>query len=115
MCFVLSESPAFIVELTVVIFLLLFTFIRFCAADTPIHYWLNLHTIINAFTMPHIFVSIVLGQDWLGLRILRFIWLTQLVHITRFIRIIYHDAIDLFSVLLNLLILWLTSAVSSTS
>ena len=102
-------------ELTLVLFLLIFTCMYFCAADTPIYYWLNLHTIINAFTLPHIFVSIVLGQDWLGLRILRFIWLTQLVHITRFICIIYHDAIDLFSVLLNLLILWLMSAVSSTS
>ena len=109
-CFELSESPALIVELTVVIFLLIFTCMRFCAAKTPIHYCLNLHTIIDAFTLPHIFVSIVLGQDWLGLRTLRFIWLTQLVHITRFIRSIRQDAIDLFSVVLNLLILWLTSA-----
>ena len=109
-CFVLSESPALIVELTVVIFLLLFACIRFCAADTPIHYWLNLHTIIDAFTLPHIFVSIVLGQDWLGLRTLRFIWLTQLVEFTQFIPYISQDAIDLFSVLFNFLILWLTSA-----
>ena len=110
MCFVLSESPAFIVELTVVIFLLLFTFIRFCAADTPIHYWLNLHTIVDTFTLPHIFVSIALGQDWLGLRTLRFIWLTQLVEFTRFIPYIPQDAIDLFSLLFNFLILWLTGA-----
>ena len=110
MCFVLSESPALIVELTVVIFLLLFTFVRFCAADTPIHYWLNLHTIVDVFTLPHIFVSIALGQDWLGLRTLRFIWLTQLVQFTRFIPYIPQDAIDLFSVLFNFLILWLTGA-----
>ena len=109
-CFVLSEQPALIVELMVVIFLLLFTCVRFCAADTPIHYWVNIHTIVDTFTLPHIFVSIVLGQDWLGLRMLRFIWLTQLVEFTRFIPYIPQDAIDLFSVLLNFLILWLTGA-----
>jgi len=109
-CFELSESPAMIVDLTVVIFRLLFACIRFCAADTPIHYWLNLHTIIDAFTLPHIFVSIVLGQDWLGLRTLRFIWLTQLVEFTRFIPHIPQDGIDLFSLLFNFLILWLMGA-----
>ena len=109
-CFVLSGSPALIVELAVVIILILFTLVRFCAADTPIHYWLNLHTIVDVFTLPHIFVSIALGQDWLGLRMLRFIWLTQLVEFARFIRFIPQDAIDLFSLLSNFLILWLTGA-----
>ena len=109
MCFVLSGSPALIVELAVVIILLLFTLVHFCAADTPIHYWLNL-TIVDVFILPHIFVSIALGQDWLGLRMLRFIWLTQLVEFARFIRFILQDAIDLFSLLSNFLILWLTGA-----
>ena len=110
-CFILSQSPARIVELVVVIFLILFSLVRLFATNTLIHYWVNLHTIVDIFTLPHIFVSIALGQDWLGVRSLRFVWLTQLVDVIRFLPFIHsQDAIDLISLLFNFLILWLAGA-----
>ena len=110
-CFILSQSPARIVELVVVIFLILFSLVRLFAANTLIHYWVNLHTIVDVFTLPHIFVSIALGQDWLGVRSLRFVWLTQVLDVIRFLPFIHsQDAIDLISLLFNFLILWLAGA-----
>ena len=109
--FILSQSPARIVELVVVIFLILFSLIRLFASNTLIQYWVNLHTIVDVFTLPHIFVSIALGQDWLGLRSLRFIWLTQVLDVIRFLPFIHsQDVIDLVALLFNFLILWLAGA-----
>ena len=110
-CFSLSDSPSRIVELVVSMFLILFALLRFCTASTVLHYWISLYTIVDAYTLPHIFVALALGQDWLGLRALRFVWLTQIVEIIRYTRLIRsQDIIDLISLLVKFLVLWLIGA-----
>lgn len=107
-CFSLSDSPSRIVELVVAVFLILFALLRFCTASTVLHYWVSVYTIVDAYTLPHIFIAVALGQDWLGLRALRFFWLTQLVEILRCTRLIRsQDIIDLISLLVKFLVLWL--------
>ena len=96
--FTISQEPARIVELLVVLELIGFAIIRLLAANNIVLYWLDLYTIIDVLTLSHIFVSLALGVDWLGLRSARFFWLTQLITVFRFIPLIHsQDIIDLFS------------------
>ena len=108
-CFSLSSSPEFIVELVIVLELIFFAFIRFLAADDVIHYWLDIYTMVDALTLPHIFVSLTLGVDWIGVRSLRFIWLPQIVNVIRFLPFIRsQDAVDVISLLIQFVALWLS-------
>ena len=96
--FILSQDPARIVELLVVIELIAYAIVRFLATNNVVWYWLDLYTVIDVLTLPHIFVSLALGVDWMGLRSARFFWLTQLVTVFRFIPWIHsQDIIDIFS------------------
>ena len=108
-CFTLASSPELIVELVVVLELIFSTLIRLLAADDVIHYWLDIYTIVDVFTLPHIFVSIILGVDWVGLRSLRFIWLPQIVNVIRFLPFVKsQDAVDVVSLLIKFVALWLS-------
>ena len=106
-CFILGSSPEFIVEIVVVLELIFFAFIRFLAADNVVHYWLDIYTLVDVFTLPHIFVSFALGVDWVGLRSLRFIWFPQIVNVIRFLPFVRsQDAVDVTSLLIQFFSLW---------
>ena len=108
-CFSLHSSPEFIVELVIVLELIFSACIRFLAADDVIHYWFQIYTLVDVFTLPHIFVSITLGVDWVGLRSLRFIWLPQIVNVIRFLPFVKsQDAVDVISLLIKFSALWLS-------
>ena len=108
-CFTFVSSPGFAVELVIVIELIFFAILNFLATDSVIYYWLNIYTIVDIFTLPHIFVSIVLGVDWVGLRSLRFIWLPQIVNVIRFLPFVKsQDAVDVVSLLIKFIALWLS-------
>lgn len=107
-CYQLAQSPARIVELIVVLELLVFSIIRFFAANNIVLYWLDMFTIVDVLTLPHIFVSIGLGVDWIGLRSARFFWLTQLISVTRIVPFIHsQDAIDVISLVVYFVVLLL--------
>ena len=107
-CFSLSQDPARIVELLVVLELIAFALIRLLASNNIVLYWLDVYTIVDIITLPHIFVSIALGVDWLGLRSVRFLWLTQLISVVRSIPfILSQDIIDFFSLLIYFTVLLL--------
>ena len=109
-CFTLGSSPEFIVEIVVVLELIFYAFIRFLAADDVVHYWLDIYTLVDVFTLPHIFVSLALGVDWVGLRSLRFIWLPKIVNVIRFLPFVRsQDAVDVTSLLIQFFSLWLSS------
>lgn len=111
MAFVLSQSVNFIIEVTVVLILILYSLLRFLASENIIRFWLQPYTIVDVFTLPHIFVSIVLGVDYLGLRTLRFFFFKQVVLLVRMVPCIHsQDLIDVFSLFINFIILWLTSS-----
>lgn len=105
-CYTLQGSPERIVEVVVVLELLGFSFIRFLAANNIVLFWFDVYTIIDVLTLPHIFVSIGLGVDWLGLRTARFFWLTQLVTVIRFLPFIHsQDTIDVISLIVYFVVL----------
>ena len=108
-CFSLHSSPEFVIELVIVLELIFFAFIRFLAAEDVVHYWLNLFTLVDVFTLPHIFISIILGVDWIGARSLRFIWLPQIINVIQFMPFIRsQDAVDVITLLIQFVSLWLS-------
>ena len=105
-CFSLSQDPARIVELLVVLELIAFALIRLLASNNIVLYWLDVYTIVDIITLPHIFVSIALGVDWLGVRSARFLWLTQLITVIKFIPYtLSQDIINIFSILIYFTVL----------
>ena len=108
-CFTLGSSPEFIIELIVVLELTFFAFVRLLAADNAVQYWLDLYTAVDFCTLPHIFISITLGVDWIGVRSLRFILLPQIVNVIRFLPFVKsQDAVDVISLLIKFSALWLS-------
>ena len=108
--FLLGDRPLLIVELVVVAEMLFFALVRFIACRNIVMYWFNIHTLVDVFTLPHIFVSIAFKVDWIGLRTLRFVWLTQFTTVLQFIPFVNHTAMDGVSVLVYFVILWLMSS-----
>ena len=108
-CFTLHSSPEFIIELVVVLELIFFAFTRLLAADNVVHYWLDLYTLVDVFTLPHIFISITFRVDWIGVRSLRFVLLPQIVNVIRFLPFVKsQDAVDVISLLIKFAALWLS-------
>ena len=99
-----------IIEMIVVGELILYAVVRFIATKNVVLYWLSPYTIVDVLTLPHIFVSAALGVDWIGLRSLRFLWLTQITTVVRFFPFISLDTIDIVSLMVYFLILWLISS-----
>ena len=108
-CFTLSSSPEFAVELVIILELIAFAFIRFLATDSVVYYWLDLYTVVDVFTLPHIFISITFGVDWIGVRSLRFVLLPQIVNVIRFLPFVKsQDAVDVISLFIKFAALWLS-------
>ena len=107
--FSLKQKPQFIIEFIVNLELLMYALIRLCASSNIVTYWFSPYTIVDVLTLPHIIVSVVLGVDWIGLRSLRFIWLTEAITVLQFIPYISRTVTDVWSLLINVLVLWLTS------
>ena len=109
-CFTFPPADI-IVEAVISVLLLLFAMVRLFAAETIVSFWFSLYTVVDVLTLPNVFVALGLGQDWLGLRSLRFIWLVQVSDILRFTSFIHsQDAIDIFSLLMRFVTFLLTAA-----
>ena len=104
-------TPEVLVELVLVSVLLIFSLVRFSACNNPVRYWIDIYTIVDVCTLFHIFITIVLGVDWIGLRSLRFIWLTQITMVLQFTPLVRsQDAVDSINLMIYFLVLWLTSS-----
>ena len=104
-------TPEVLVELVLVCVLLIFSLVRFSACNNPVRYWIDIYTIVDVCTLFHIFITIILGVDWIGLRSLRFIWLTQMTVVLQFTPLVRsHDAVDSINLMIYFLVLWLTSS-----
>ena len=109
-CFKLSDTPDIILELVVSLVLIVFFLIRLLATRNILKFWFSIYTVIDVLTLPHVFVAIHLGQDWLGLKSLRFIWLQQIINVVRFIPFIHsQDTLDIVALLVRFIALWLTA------
>ena len=104
-------DPAIIVELVVVIELLLFFLLRLLANNNLLLFWINGHTIVDVLTLPHIFITLAVGADFIGLRALRFLWLTQITTVLQFARLVRsQNVVDILNLMIYFVILWLSSS-----
>ncbi len=103
--------PGISVELIIVCELLIFALVRFFACNNIIYYWFSPSTIVDVITLPHIFITVAIGVDWIGLRYLRFIWLTQITTVLQLTPVLRsQNIIDITNLIMYFLILWLTSS-----
>ena len=104
-------NAATILEMIVSILLIVFFFIRLFASKNIFYFWFDVYAFIDVFTLPHVFVELVIREDWLGVRSLRFIWLIQFIDILKFIPWIKSlNTIDILAMVVRLLTVWLTAA-----
>lgn len=104
----LAEVPDLAVEVVISPLLIIFFVIRLLASDNLVLFWLKIHTIVDVVTLPNIFISISLGQDWLDTKTLRFVWLTQLTDVLRFLPFkSSQGTIEAVALMVRLLALWL--------
>ena len=110
MCIGIHDAEV-IIELVLVIELLIFALARFLACSNMLLFWLQPHTIVDVLTLSHIFIALYFGVDWVGVRFLRFIWLTQVSVVLQFTPLVRsQNIVDLFNLFIYFLILWLTSS-----
>lgn len=104
----LAEVPDLAVEVVIAPLLLIFFVIRLLASDNLVLFWLKIHTIVDVVTLPNVFISISLGQDWLDTKSLRFVWLTQLADVLHFLPFKRsQNTIEPVAIMVRLLALWL--------
>ncbi|XP_041089352.1 calcium-activated potassium channel subunit alpha-1-like [Polyodon spathula] len=78
----------FLLELLLNMFYLLYFGLRFLAAPDALHFWLEMNSMVDFFTVPPSFVSLFTQRSWLGLRFLRALHLTELPTILQFLNIL---------------------------
>ena len=63
-------------------------FMRFIAANDKLVFMFQLYTMVDFFTIPPSFVSLILGRVWIGLRCLRILRLNALPEILQYLNIL---------------------------
>nr|XP_058942213.1 calcium-activated potassium channel slowpoke-like isoform X3 [Pocillopora verrucosa] len=83
----------------------------FLAANDKLMFWVETLSLVDLLTIPQVFVSVVLQQNWLGLRFLRAMQFIRLADILQFLGIINSSGIITLTVMIgNLFALIFTSA-----
>jgi len=104
-------DPEWKVELAFTCYFIAYFFVRMFGGYQRREFWVDVKTIVDLITLPHIFVSIAVDRDWLGFRFLRIIWFN---HIIDFLRqqSFYKSqrGIDILSLLTRFLIFWIASS-----
>lgn len=104
----LAEVPDLAVEVAISPLLIIFFVIRLLAADNLVLFWFKIHNIVDVISLPNVFIALSLGQDWLDTKTLRFVWLTQLTDMLRFVPFIHSQStIEAVGLLVRLVALWM--------
>ncbi|CAB4012107.1 calcium-activated potassium channel subunit alpha-1 isoform X25, partial [Paramuricea clavata] len=110
-CLELDKQNLWIYEIALNTFFIVHFIIRFLAANDKLLFWLELSSIVDFFTVPQVFVSIVVEQTWLGLRFLRALQLLRLSEVLQILGILHSaGSIEMATVIGNFVGLWITSA-----
>lgn len=110
-CLLLEKQRLWIFEIALNLFFIVHFIVRFLAANDKLFFWLELSSIVDFFTVPQVFVSIVIGQNWLGLRFLRALQIVRLSDVLQILGILQTAGnIEMATILGNFFGLWVTSA-----
>ena len=72
-------DPEWKFELACTIYFILYFCWRLFGGFDDLAFWLNMSTIVDLLTIPHIFVSLARDRDWIGLRFFRILWFNTFV------------------------------------
>lgn len=104
-------SPEWQIELVFTTYFIFYFCLRMFGGYNRREFWIDMKTIIDLVTIPHIFVSIALSRDWLGFRFLRILWFTHVIDLLRQLAIFKSQRwIDILSLLFYFVTFWFASA-----
>ena len=103
-------DPEWKLELGYTIYFVLYFCWRAFGGYDDLTFWLRITTIADLVTIPHIFVSLARGRDWLGLRFLRIMWFNHifdlLIHLPPSLKFALLEAV--LGLLTFVITFWLT-------
>lgn len=106
-CFPL-KNVIYCVDLGCNFIFLIYFLLRFFTSNEKVKFWFGLYTIIDLFTIPQIIVSLILDQEWMGLRFLRVLALMRVPDVMQCFNIIRSGTsirvIQLSSLFLSILV-----------
>jgi len=76
-------DPEWKVELGFTCYFIVYFCWRLAGGYQRREFWFDITTIVDLITIPHIFVSIAVDHDWLGVRYLRIIWFNHIIDLLR--------------------------------
>ena len=104
-------DPEWKIELAFTCYFIAYFFLRMFGGYQRREFWVDVKTIVDIITLPHVFVSIVVNRDWLGLRFLRIIWFSHIIDFLRQQTLFKSQrGIDILSLLSYFLIFWIASS-----
>ena len=104
-------NPEWEIEVVLTVYFLLYFCVRLYAGYSHREFWFDLKTIVDIVTIPHIFVSIALDRDWLGLRFLRILWFNHVIDLLKQLSIFKSQRwIDILTLVFRFLTFWFTFA-----
>lgn len=110
-CFEWGDSIAQQIDFAFNMFFLVYFFIRFLASDDKFFFWIEINSFVDYFTIPPVFVGIVIDRQWLGLRFLRAFRLMNIPDILQYLRILKTGNLIRLAQLLSIFLsVWLASA-----
>ena len=103
-------DPEWKFELAYTIFFILYFCWRAFGGYDDLAFWLKISTIADLVTIPHIFVSLARGRDWIGLRFLRIMWFNHvfdlLIHLPSSLKFAVLEAV--LGLMTFVITFWLT-------
>ncbi|KAK2550715.1 Calcium-activated potassium channel subunit alpha-1 [Acropora cervicornis] len=109
-CLDFGNQKLWLFDIAFNLFFLFYFLLRFLAANDKLVLWLEMLSLVDFLTIPEVFVSIYLRQNWLGLRFLRAMQFIRLADILQYMGIIQSSGTILLMVMFgNLAALLFTS------
>ena len=107
-----TTSLTILLELFISSALVALSILRMLSSRAPLQDWLSMLVIVDVFTLSHPFIALLLGRDWLGLRTLRFLYLTEAANLFSIFPWckISQDVLKVVKLVLTLMSIWLAMA-----
>merc|ERR550519_2604297 len=103
--------PTLKFDITLNMLFMAYFFMRFIAANDKLAFMFSVYSLIDFFTIPPSFVSLILGRTWIGLRCLRILRLNSFPEILQYLNILETArAIRLLQLVAMFMSIWWTAA-----
>lgn len=106
-----SHKLSWQVDLAFNVFFLAYFILQFIAAHDKMMFWLDLFSIIDFFTIPPCFVTLLINRSWIGLRFLRVLRIMSFPDVLQFLNLLKSTtSTRLCQLIFTFMSVWLTGA-----